>query len=117
PYEEVATAVGRSAAACRQLTSRARGHVQQRAPRFTVDARQQSAVVEAFLTACAAGIVDALVNVLAPDVVLRSDGGGRVSGVARQPVIGAGNVARLLLGVAAKHAAFPWTCRVNGATG
>jgi RNA polymerase sigma-70 factor (ECF subfamily) len=61
--------------------------------------------------------VHALVGVLAPDVVLRSDGGGLVSGVARRPVIGADNVARLLLGVAAKRAAFPWTCRVNGATG
>jgi hypothetical protein len=61
--------------------------------------------------------VDTLVNVLAPEVVLRSDGGGVVSGVARRPVIGAENVARLLLGVAAKHPAFPWTRRVNGATG
>ena len=43
--------------------------------------------------------------------------GGLVSGVARRPVIGAENVARLLLGVAAKHPAFPWTRRVNGATG
>jgi RNA polymerase sigma-70 factor (ECF subfamily) len=50
-------------------------------------------------------------------VVLRSDGGGLVSGVARRPVIGAENVARLLLGVAAKYPALPWTRRVNGATG
>jgi RNA polymerase sigma-70 factor (ECF subfamily) len=60
-------------------------------------------VVEAFLNACADGGVDTLVNVLAPEVVRRSDGGGPVSGVARRPVIGAENVARLLLGVAAKH--------------
>jgi RNA polymerase sigma-70 factor, ECF subfamily len=116
-YEEVADTVGRSEAACRQLISRARGHVREKAPRFTVDAQQQSAVVEAFLTACADGGVDTLVEVLAPEVVLRSDGGGLVSGVARRPVVGAENVARLLLGVAAKHAAFPWTRRVNGASG
>src|SRR3984885_236612 len=116
-YEEVATTVGRSEAACRQLISRARGHVRERAPRFTVDARQQDVVVEAFLNACADGGVDALVNVLAPQVVLRSDGGGLVTGVARRPVTGAETVARLLLGVAAKHPAFPWTQRVNGATG
>jgi RNA polymerase sigma-70 factor, ECF subfamily len=117
PYDEVAGTVGRSDAACRQLISRARAHIREKAPRFTVDAQQQGAVVNAFLTACADGSVDTLVEVLAPDVVLRSDGGGVVSGVARRPVIGADNVARLLLGVAAKHVAFPWTSRVNGATG
>ena len=116
-YEEVAATVGRSEAACRQLISRARSRVRERAPRFTVDARQQNEVVEAFLNACADGGVDTLVNVLAPDVVLRSDGGGLVSGVARRPVTGAENVARLLLGVAAKHPAFPWRRRVNGAAG
>ena len=115
-YEEVAATVGRSEAACRQLISRARGRIRERAPRFTVDAQQQNAVVEAFLNACADGGVDTLVKVLAPEVVLRSDGGGLVS-AARRPVIGAENVARLLLGLAAKHAAFPWTRRVNGATG
>jgi RNA polymerase sigma-70 factor (ECF subfamily) len=117
PYEEIAETVGRSEPACRQLVSRARAHVRERSPRFTVDAAQQSAAVDAFLTACADGRVETLVEVLAPDVVLRSDGGGVVSGVARQPVFGADKVARLLLGVASKHAAFPWNCRVNGAAG
>jgi RNA polymerase sigma-70 factor (ECF subfamily) len=117
PYDEIADTVGRSETACRQLVSRARAHVRDRAPRFTVDAAQQSEAVGAFLAACADGRVEALVGVLAPDVVLRSDGGGLVSGVARQPVVGADNVARLLLGVASKHPAFPWTRRVNGGTG
>lgn len=116
-YGEIADTVGRSEPACRQLVSRARAHVRERSPRFTVDAAQQSAAVDAFLRACADGRVDTLVQALAPDVVLRSDGGGLVPGVARQPVIGADKVARLLLGVAAKHDAFPWTCRVNGAAG
>jgi RNA polymerase sigma-70 factor (ECF subfamily) len=117
PYDEIADTVGRSEPACRQLVSRARAHVRDRSPRFTIDAAQQSEAVGAFLAACADGRVEALVGVLAPDVVLRSDGGGLVSGVARQPVIGADNVARLLLGVASKHSAFPWTRRVNGAAG
>jgi RNA polymerase sigma-70 factor, ECF subfamily len=116
-YGEVAETVGRSEAACRQLISRARAHVRDRAPRFTVDARQQSAVVGAFLAACTDGGLETLIDVLAPEVVLRSDGGGLVSGVARRPVVGAENVARLLLGVAARHPAFPWTRRVNGADG
>jgi RNA polymerase sigma-70 factor (ECF subfamily) len=117
PYDEIADTVGRSEPACRQLVSRARAHVRDRSPRFTVDAAQQSEAVGAFLAACADGRVESLVGVLAPDVVLRSDGGGLVSGVARQPVVGADNVARLLLGVASKHSAFPWTCRVNGGAG
>src|ERR1700761_1178643 len=93
PYEEIAGTVGRSEPACRQLVSRARAHVRDRAPRFTVDATQQSAAVSAFLAACADGRVQTLVGVLAPDVVLRSDGGGLVQGVARKPVAGADKVA------------------------
>jgi RNA polymerase sigma-70 factor (ECF subfamily) len=117
PYEEIAETVGRSEQACRQLVSRARAHVREKSPRFTVDAAQQRAAVNAFVAACAEGSVEALVGVLAPDVVLRSDGGGLVDGVARRPVLGADKVARLMLGVAAKRAVFPWACRVNGATG
>ena len=116
-YDEIAETVGRSEPACRQLVSRARAHVREQSPRFTVDAAQQSAAVDAFLAACAHGGVDTLVGVLAPDVVLRSDGGGLVSGVARLPVVGADRVARLLLRVGSKHPAFPWTSRVNGAAG
>jgi len=116
-YDEVATTVGRSEQACRQLVSRARARIRDDAPRFTVDAEHQSEVVGAFLAACADGRIDTLVRVLAPEVVLRSDGGGVVSGVARRPVVGAENVARLLLAVAARSDAFPWTSRVNGATG
>lgn len=116
-YRDVAETLGRSEVACRQLVSRARGHVREKAPRFTVDAAQQNAAVSAFLEACADGRVETLVDVLAPDVVLRSDGGGLVRGVARHPVVGADNVARLLLGVASKHAALPWVRRVNGGSG
>ncbi|MFN2561923.1 MAG: hypothetical protein ABR571_11575 [Jatrophihabitans sp.] len=55
---------------------------------------------------------------LDPDVVYRSDGGGRVPGVARRPVSGALNVARLLIGVAARNdTATPQLSAVNGATG
>jgi RNA polymerase sigma-70 factor (ECF subfamily) len=91
--------------------------VRDRAPRFTPDREEHEDVVTAFLTACAHGSVDELVLVLDPDVVLRSDGGGLVSGVARRPVSGSDQVARLLLGVAAKHAAIPYLRRVNGAPG
>ncbi len=117
PYDEIAVTVGRSEAACRQLVARARAHVRERAPRFTPDQVQHSRAVEAFLQACAKGSVGDLVQVLDPGVVLRSDGGGRVAGVARKPVTGAPNVAKLLLGVAARHDAVAVSDVVNGSPG
>ena len=109
--------MGRSEAACRQLVTRARAHVRDRAPRFTPDQAQHASAVGAFLRACARGSVDELVEVLDPRVVLRSDGGGQVTGVARQPVTGASKVARLLLGVAARHEALALSTLVNGSPG
>ncbi|GAA4471908.1 RNA polymerase sigma factor SigJ [Phytohabitans houttuyneae] len=117
PYPEVALTVGRAEAACRQLVARARAHVRRNAPRFTVDQDQHAGAVRAFLAACAGGRMDALVRVLDPDVVLRSDGGGQVAGVARRPVVGADRVARLLVAVAARGNARPDIRSVNGAPG
>ncbi|HEY1325215.1 MAG TPA: RNA polymerase sigma factor SigJ [Streptosporangiaceae bacterium] len=117
PYGEVSEVLGRSETACRQLVTRARAHVRERAPRFTPDRGQHADAVEAFLAACSHGSVEELVRVLDPGVVLRSDGGGAVPGVALRPVAGAGRVARLLLGVAAKHAAAAGVGAVNGSPG
>ncbi|WP_231509805.1 RNA polymerase sigma factor SigJ [Streptosporangium roseum] len=98
-FQEVAQAVGRSPAACRQLAARARKHVAARAPRFDVDADEHRRVVEAFARASTGRDLDALLALLDPDVVLRSDGGGLVT-AARRPVHGAGRVSRFLVGVA-----------------
>ncbi len=117
PYGEISTVVGRGEAACRQLVARARAHAHERAPRFTADRAQHAGAVTAFLTACSHGSVEELVRVLDPAAVLRSDGGGLVPGVARRPVTGPDNIARLLLGVAAKHDAIPYLHPVNDATG
>jgi RNA polymerase sigma-70 factor, ECF subfamily len=117
PYGEVAEIVGRTEAACRQLVTRARTHVREHAPRFTPDHGQHAAAVEAFLAACSHGEVERLVRILDPDVVLRSDGGGRVPGVARRPVAGAHKVARLLLAVAARSGVNARRRPVNGSTG
>jgi len=103
PFGEVARVVGRSAAACRQLAARARGHVAARAPRFEVDETEHRRVVEAFARVVRGGDgdgdIDALMALLDPGVVLRSDGGGVVR-AARRPVHGSERVARFLLGVA-----------------
>ncbi|GAA4204737.1 RNA polymerase sigma factor SigJ [Microbispora amethystogenes] len=75
PFEDIAPMIDRSPAAARQLASRARRRVRGQAPAPDPDLARQRAVVEAFLAAARDGDFDGLVAVLAPDVVLRSDGG------------------------------------------
>ncbi|MDN4171830.1 RNA polymerase sigma-70 factor [Nocardioides sp. SOB77] len=98
PYDEIAAAVDRSPAAVRQVAHRARGHVEARRPRVSVSRSEQRAVVDRFLAAAATGDLASLVEALAPDVVLTSDGGGLRS-AARRPVLGRDRVLRFLLGV------------------
>jgi len=95
PYDEIADAVGKSAAAVRQIGHRARDHVAARRPRMDVGPREQQEVVERFLAAVTGGELQALLDVLAPDVVLVADGGGVVQAVVN-PVVGAKKVANLL---------------------
>ncbi|MGI5460260.1 RNA polymerase sigma-70 factor [Streptomyces sp. CA-249302] len=95
PYEEIAEAVGKSAAAVRQIARRAREHVAARRPRVAVSRAEQQAVVERFLAALRTGRLQELLDVLAPDVVLIADGGG-LAGAAPAPVHGAAIVAQLL---------------------
>src|SRR5438552_1539597 len=63
PFEKIATMVGRTVAACRQLASRARKRVAEEAgsPRFAIDPAEQRRVVDAFIAACAGGDIDALI--------------------------------------------------------
>jgi len=106
PYEEIALVVDRSEEAVRQLAHRARRHVDARRPRFDADPRTRREVTERFLAAAAGGDVDALMELLAPDVTLVSDGGGVVRAALR-PIEGADAVARWLAGVAARGLAEP----------
>jgi RNA polymerase sigma-70 factor (ECF subfamily) len=76
-FDEIAPMVGRSPTAARQLASRARRRVQGAAPVPDVDVPRQREVVDAFLAAARGGDFEALLALLDPDVVLRSDGGGR----------------------------------------
>lgn len=118
PFAEVATIVGRSPQATRQLATRARRAVEARRPRRPADAEQQRQVVQAFLTAAAGGNVAGLLALLDPDVRYRSDGGGMVT-AARKSITGAARVARVLTAMAA-HYAGRFNARivnVNGAAG
>jgi RNA polymerase sigma factor (sigma-70 family) len=115
PFEEIATIVGRSPAAARQLASRARRRVQGRAPAPDPDLGRQREVVDAFLAAVREGDFDTLIEVLDPDVVLRADS-GPVPPPASQEVHGAPAVAELALAFS-QVAQFSRPALVNGTAG
>jgi RNA polymerase sigma-70 factor (TIGR02957 family) len=100
-YAEIGAALGRSTAAVRQLGHRGREHVQARRPRFEVDWDQQREVTERFLAAAAGGDFGGLMTVLAPDVTLLADGGGKVKAPMR-PITGAAKVARFIAAVSVR---------------
>lgn len=93
-FEEVATIVGRTPAACRQLASRARRHVQAEASpaRFQVDPADLTRVADRFIAAATSGDLEALIQVLDPNVVSRTDSGGAIPAPLR-PMVGRHNVA------------------------
>jgi len=97
-YDEIATALDRSSAAVRQIAHRARKHVRARRPHGPVAQEDHAAVSERFFEAAAGGDLQGLMDVLAPGVVLLSDGGG-VAQAARRPIVGADKVLRFLQGV------------------
>jgi RNA polymerase sigma-70 factor (TIGR02957 family) len=99
-YVEIAAAVDKTVPAVRQVLSRARKHVDERRPRADVSSSERNRVLALFLDAAATGDVQALMDVLAPDVVLLSDGGG-VKQAALRPILGRDKVLRFLDGVSA----------------
>jgi RNA polymerase sigma-70 factor (ECF subfamily) len=94
-FPEIASAVGRSEAACRQLAVRARRHVDAGRPRFEADRREREELAERFFDAFREGDVDGLRELLAADVQMVWDSGGKAPQWARG-IIGAENVARVL---------------------
>jgi RNA polymerase sigma factor (sigma-70 family) len=101
-HTEIAGILGRSPSAVRQLAHRARGHVHARRPRYHADPDLRRHVTERFLDAALGGDLKALLEVLAPDVTLWTDGGGKGPATSLQPVHGRDEVARLFLAVAAR---------------
>ncbi|HYQ69817.1 RNA polymerase sigma-70 factor [Actinophytocola sp.] len=97
-YGEIADAVARSEDTVRQAAHRARGHVRARRPRFHADRARQREVTERFFTAAGGGDINTLMQLLAPDVTLWTDGGGKVRQATR-PVVGAERVAKWFAGV------------------
>ncbi|MGP3919229.1 RNA polymerase sigma-70 factor [Nonomuraea sp. 10N515B] len=110
-YDEIADAVGKSPAAVRQIAHRARTHVAARRPRGSVTPAQTRDALQAFQSAVETGDLQSLLDILAPDVVLLTDGGGVVQ-AALSPIVGADQVARVLGRIAGTASLQP--TQVNG---
>jgi RNA polymerase sigma-70 factor, ECF subfamily len=117
PFDTIAEVVGRSPAACRQLAARARAHVTAQAPRFDATGDEHRRAVDAFTHAATTGDLEHLLVVLDPEVVLRSDGGGKVP-ARRTPLMGSEPVAAFVLAIAAARQHMRHQVRtVNGRPG
>ena len=105
-FEEVATTIGRDPAACRQLAARARTHVREARPRFQVEKQHGVELAEAFFAASRNGDMKALASMLAADVSIHTDGGGKRPAVLK-PIVGFDAVMRAheRLAVLFKHRA------------
>ena len=95
-YSEVAHIVDKSEANCRQLLTRAKKHLGESRTRFDVDPAQADRLLNRFTEAARAGDIDGLLGVLAEDITLWADGGGKVPGAALRPIHGAASVARFV---------------------
>ncbi|MET8787873.1 RNA polymerase sigma-70 factor [Streptomyces sp. NPDC004589] len=114
-YDEIAAAIDKSPATTRQIAHRARHHVDARRPRMPVSRAQTKAAMESFQNTLRTGNLQALLDVLAPDVVLVTDGGG-LKQTALRPVVGSDKVVRYIAG-AARKAGTPFSSEpttVNG---
>jgi RNA polymerase sigma-70 factor (ECF subfamily) len=93
-FEEIADTIGREPATCRQLASRARSHVRAARPRFDMPKERGLEIAAAFFVASRSGNMHELQSLLAADVTMYSDGGGRKP-AARRPIVGFDEVLRL----------------------
>jgi len=100
-YGEVSQLVGKSEENCRQISRRARQSVAARRPRFERSPEQEERLMGSFLEACANGDMESLVSLLSEDVIVWSDGGGKVR-AALQPIRGAQKVTRWFAGILRK---------------
>lgn len=105
-FAEVAATIGRDQAACRQLASRARAHIRADRPRYPVSKEQGFEIAQAFFAASRDGEMERLQALLAADVTIYADGGGKATAHGA-PVAGLNNVMRLFANFAAGFAASP----------
>jgi RNA polymerase sigma-70 factor, ECF subfamily len=112
-FDEIALSMGRTAAGCRQLASRARQRIEDRRQRFDADRRHGRELTRTFVVACGTGHLEGLLEMLADDVVVWTDGGGVVRAALR-PVVGPHRASRFLLNVSKKFQGAPLETVLNG---
>jgi RNA polymerase sigma-70 factor (ECF subfamily) len=112
-FEEVARSLGRTPAACRQLGARARRRIEERRQRFDADVHHGRELTDRFLHACATGDLSDLLTMLSEDVVVWTDGGGKVRAALR-PVVGPHRSSRFLINVAKRTHGSPRAVILNG---
>ena len=98
-YSEISRIVDKSEANCRQLLTRAKKHIGSSQARFDVDPAQAERLMQRFTEAASVGNVESLVGMLAEDITLWADGGGKARGAAVKPIHGSAKVARFIVGV------------------
>ncbi len=119
-YAEIARIVDKSEANCRQLMTRAKKHIGAPTARFERDPAQADRLMQRFTQAATAGDVDGLVAVLAEDITLWADGGGKIKGAALRPIQGPLSVARFVAGIMRRFVPAERTMRpteINGQPG
>jgi RNA polymerase sigma-70 factor (ECF subfamily) len=112
-FDEVARSLGRTPVSCRQLASRARQRIEERRRRFDADLHHGRELTDRFLAACTTGDLSGLMSMLSEDVVLWTDGGGKVR-AAMRPVVGPFRTARFLVNVAKRIPGAPRDVILNG---
>ena len=119
-YAEIARIVDKTEANCRQLLARAKKHVGGADVRFDADRAQADRLTQRFTEAASAGDMDGMLAVLAEDITLWADGGGKVRGAALRPIHGPDSVARFIAGVMQRFVPAERTMRtaqINGQPG
>jgi RNA polymerase sigma-70 factor (ECF subfamily) len=119
-YAEIARIVDKTESNCRQLLARAKKHIGAAEPRFEVDQTQADRLMQRFTEAAGAGDMDGMLAVLAEDITLWADGGGKIRGAALRPIHGTDSVARFLIGVTQRFVPAERTmrqARINGQPG
>jgi RNA polymerase sigma-70 factor (TIGR02957 family) len=118
-HKQIAQIIAKSEPNCRQIFARARQHIDEGKPRFEVSREQRDEVARRFFAAAAGGDMAGLLELLAPDVVMIGDGGGKGQALTR-PTVGAERVARFMIGLfrrGQKHGAYGELAWVNGQPG
>jgi RNA polymerase sigma-70 factor (ECF subfamily) len=119
-YAEIARIVDKTEANCRQLLARAKKHLGTPEPRFDADHAQADRLTRRFTDAAASGDLEGVLAMLAEDITLWADGGGKVRGAALRPLHGADPVARFVVGVIHRFVPVERTmrpARINGEPG